>query len=61
MTDAANPFAINRPAISKHLKVFGRVCPISRGRNAQLRPRRIDAQPLAEANGWLQSTYGSGV
>ena len=42
------------PAISKHLKVLERAGLISRGRDAQRRPRRIEAKPLAEANGWLE-------
>ena len=50
----AAPFAMSQPAISKHLKVLERAGLISRGRDAQRRPRRIEAQPLAEANEWLE-------
>ena len=52
--DLARPFAMSQPAISKHLKVLERAGLISRGREAQRRPCRIEAQPLAEANGWLE-------
>jgi len=54
VTDLARPFAMSQPAISKHLKVLERAGLISRGRDAQRRPRRIEAKPLAEANGWLE-------
>lgn len=52
--DLAKPFAMSQPAISKHLKVLERAGLISRGRDAQRRPCRIEAKPLAEANGWLE-------
>src|SRR5262249_41597226 len=52
--DLARPFAMSQPAISKHLKVLERAGLISRGRDAQRRPCRIEAQPLAEAKGWLE-------
>src|ERR1700694_3310018 len=54
VTELAKPFAISQPAISKHLKVLERAGLISRGRDAQCRPRRLEAKPLAEANGWLE-------
>jgi len=50
----ARPFAMSQPAISKHLRVLERAGLISRGRDAQRRPRRIEGKPLAEANGWLE-------
>jgi DNA-binding transcriptional ArsR family regulator len=53
VTELAEPFAMSQPAISKHLKVLERAGLISRGRDAQRRPRRIEAKPLAEVNGWL--------
>jgi len=53
VTELAAPFAISQPAISKHLKVLERAGLISRGRDAQRRPCRIEAKPLAEATGWL--------
>jgi DNA-binding transcriptional ArsR family regulator len=52
--DLAEPFAMSQPAISKHLKVLERAGLISVGQDAQRRPRRIDAQPLAEASAWLE-------
>jgi DNA-binding transcriptional ArsR family regulator len=54
VTDLARPFAMSQPAISKHLKVLERAGLISRGRDAQRRPCRIEARPLAEANEWLE-------
>ena len=48
------PFALSPPAISKHLKVLERAGLISRGRDAQRRPCRIDARALAEADTWLE-------
>jgi len=53
--ELAEPFAMSQPAISKHLKVLERAGLVSRGRDAQRRPVRLEAQPLAEANGWLES------
>lgn len=52
--EIAEPFAMSQPAISKHLKVLERAGLISRSRDAQRRPCRIIAKPLAEANGWLE-------
>jgi DNA-binding transcriptional ArsR family regulator len=54
VTELARPFAMSQPAISKHLKVLERAGLISRGREAQRRPCRIEARPLAEANEWLE-------
>jgi DNA-binding transcriptional ArsR family regulator len=54
VTDLARPFSMSQPAISKHLKVLERAGLISRGRDAQRRPRRIEGKPLAEATGWLE-------
>jgi DNA-binding transcriptional ArsR family regulator len=53
--DLAKPFEMSQPAISKHLRVLERAGLISRGREAQRRPRRIEAKPLAEASGWLEN------
>ena len=55
VTDLARPFAMSQPAISKHLKVLERAGLISRGRDAQRRPCRIEAKPLAEADQWLEN------
>jgi DNA-binding transcriptional ArsR family regulator len=52
--ELAAPFAMTQPAISKHLKVLERAGLISRGRDAQRRPRRLEARPLAEATEWLE-------
>ncbi|HEY1860700.1 MAG TPA: metalloregulator ArsR/SmtB family transcription factor [Gemmataceae bacterium] len=52
--DLAKPFKISQPAISKHLRVLERAGLISRGRDAQRRPRRIEGKALAEANAWLE-------
>jgi DNA-binding transcriptional ArsR family regulator len=54
VTELAEPFAMSQPAISKHLKVLERAGLISRGRDAQRRPRRLEAQRLAEATEWLE-------
>jgi len=52
--ELAAPFAMSQPAISKHLKVLERAGLISRGRDAQRRPCRLEAEPLAQANAWLE-------
>jgi DNA-binding transcriptional ArsR family regulator len=52
--ELTKPFAMTQPAISKHLKVLERAGLISRSRDAQRRPRRLEARPLAEATGWLE-------
>jgi DNA-binding transcriptional ArsR family regulator len=54
VAELAEPFAMSQPAISKHLKVLERAGLISRGRDRQRRPSRLEARPLAEANGWLE-------
>src|SRR5947208_8317826 len=53
--ELAKPFAMSQPAISKHLKALEQAGLISRGRDAQRRPVRLEAKPLAEANGWLEN------
>jgi DNA-binding transcriptional ArsR family regulator len=53
VTELAEPFKISQPAISKHLKVLERAGLVTRGRDAQRRPRRLEPRPLAEATGWL--------
>jgi DNA-binding transcriptional ArsR family regulator len=52
--ELAEPFEMSQPAISKHLKVLERAGLVSRGRDAQRRPVRLEGQPLAEATGWLE-------
>ena len=54
VTELAQPFEMSLPAISKHLKVLERAGLISRSRDAQRRPRRLEAKPLAEATKWLE-------
>ncbi|HEU4829383.1 MAG TPA: metalloregulator ArsR/SmtB family transcription factor [Gemmatimonadales bacterium] len=54
VAELAEPFAMTQPAISKHLKVLERAGLVSRGRDAQRRPRRLEARPLAEANEWIE-------
>jgi DNA-binding transcriptional ArsR family regulator len=54
VAELAEPFAMTQPAVSKHLKVLERAGLISRGRDAQRRPRRLEAQPLADATKWLE-------
>jgi DNA-binding transcriptional ArsR family regulator len=51
--ELAEPFAISLPAVSKHLKVLERAGLITRGRNAQWRPARIEAAALREVDDWL--------
>ena len=51
--ELAKPFSMSQPAISKHLKVLEQAGLISRGRDAQRRPCRLEIQPLAAASGWL--------
>jgi DNA-binding transcriptional ArsR family regulator len=55
VTELAEPFAMTQPAISKHLKVLERAGLITRGRDAQRRPCRLQANRLAEANAWLEN------
>ena len=52
--ELAAPFEMSIPAICKHLKVLEGAGLISRGRNAQLRPCRLEAQPLRDAVGWIE-------
>jgi DNA-binding transcriptional ArsR family regulator len=53
VNELARPFDMTQPAISKHLKVLERAGLITRGVDAQRRPRRLDPAPLAEASRWL--------
>jgi DNA-binding transcriptional ArsR family regulator len=55
VNELAEPFDMSQPAISKHLKVLERAGLITRGRDAQRRPCRLEAQPLAEADSWLEN------
>ena len=52
VSELAEPFSMTQPAISKHLKVLERAGLVSRGRDAQRRPRRLEAAPLKEVAEW---------
>src|ERR1700742_3594948 len=52
--ELAEPFAMSQPAISKHLQLLERAGLISRGRDAQRRPRKLEPQALAVAADWLE-------
>ena len=54
VNELAAPFDMSQPAISKHLKVLERAGLITRHRDGQRRPCRIDARALADADGWLE-------
>jgi DNA-binding transcriptional ArsR family regulator len=55
VTELAEPFAMSLPAISRHLKVLERAGLITRGREAQWRPCRLEAGPLKDATQWLEA------
>jgi DNA-binding transcriptional ArsR family regulator len=54
VTELAKPFEMSMPAVSKHLKVLESAGLIARGREAQWRPCRLDAEPLKEAASWIE-------
>ena len=54
VAELAEPFEMSQPAISKHLKVLERAGLISRGQEAQRRPRRLRAEPLGQVTEWLE-------
>ncbi|BAY24029.1 transcriptional regulatory protein ArsR family [Calothrix sp. NIES-2100] len=54
VTELAQPFEMSLPAISKHLKVLERAGLITRGREAQWRPCRLEAEPLKDAADWIE-------
>jgi DNA-binding transcriptional ArsR family regulator len=54
VAELARPFPISQAAISKHLKILERGALITRGRDAQRRPCRLEPQRLAEMNAWLE-------
>ena len=54
VTEMAEPFQMSLPAVTKHLKVLERAGLISRGRQAQWRPCKLEAQPLRDATGWME-------
>ena len=53
VTELARPFEISMPAISRHLKVLEHAGLITRGREAQWRPCRLEARPLKAVAGWV--------
>jgi DNA-binding transcriptional ArsR family regulator len=55
VTELAEPFAMTQPAISKHLKVLERAGLVTRRRDAQRRPCRLEAVALREATEWLDT------
>jgi DNA-binding transcriptional ArsR family regulator len=54
VTELSAPFAISGPAISRHLRVLERAGLITRSREAQWRPCRLDAAPLQEVTEWAE-------
>jgi DNA-binding transcriptional ArsR family regulator len=54
VSQLAEPFDMSLPAISKHLKVLERAGLITRGRDAQMRPCKIEVKALQEADAWLE-------
>ena len=53
--ELAQPFAMTQPAISKHLRVLERAGLVTRGKDAQRRPARLEAKPMEEATAWLEA------
>jgi DNA-binding transcriptional ArsR family regulator len=53
VTELAKPFDMSLPAVSKHLKVLERAGLITRGREAQWRPCRIEPKALKDIDDWL--------
>src|ERR1019366_4327335 len=54
VSELAAPFSVSLPAISRHLKVLERAGLISRGRSAQWRSSRLQAEPLRDATAWME-------
>jgi DNA-binding transcriptional ArsR family regulator len=55
VNELAEPFDMSQPAISKHLKVLERAGLIVAGQDAQRRPRKLEAKPLASAIEWIEA------
>jgi DNA-binding transcriptional ArsR family regulator len=55
VSELMKPFGLSQPAISKHLKVLERAGLVSRGRDAQRRPRTLVALPLKDVAEWVES------
>ncbi len=54
VTQLAEPFKMTMPGVSKHLKVLERAGLIVRGREAQWRPAKLQAEPLKEVADWVE-------
>jgi DNA-binding transcriptional ArsR family regulator len=54
VSELAKPFAMSQPAVSKHLKVLENAGLISRSRDAQWRPARLEAGRLKEVSEWVE-------
>jgi DNA-binding transcriptional ArsR family regulator len=54
VTELAKPFEMSLPAVTKHLKVLERAGLITRGRQAQWRPCRLDPKPLRDIADWME-------
>lgn len=54
VTELAKPFDMSLPAVSRHLRVLEQAGLITRGRDAQRRPCRIDATPLKDVSEWAE-------
>lgn len=54
VAELAEPFDMSQPAVSKHLKVLERAGLVSIGQDAQRRPRKLEAEPLAAASEWIE-------
>ena len=54
VNELAEPFSISLQAISKHLKVLEKAGLITRGRDAQWRPCRLETAPLESASSWIE-------
>lgn len=52
--ELAQPFDMSMPAVSKHLKVLERAGLVSRGREAQYRPVKLEAAPFRDVTEWLE-------
>ncbi len=55
VTELAAPFQMSLPAVSKHLKVLERAGLVTRGQEAQWRPRRLEAAPLRDVADWVET------
>jgi DNA-binding transcriptional ArsR family regulator len=58
VSQLTEPFAISMPAISRHLKVLERAGLVRRGRDAQFRPVRLEAEALRQVSGWVDAYRG---